>query len=616
MEALNYYLPDVVDAYEGKLRFNGNTPIFKSLYSDICWSWFEKTSQHSTGEVSDTINWSRLMGNHLSTSNTGQSKYDYCLTPKMVDDLKVAAGVQHFFPFILKHNKNKKTIKPATIKGRIEPLAAFLSLIITEEKKKGVPIDKINDITFSDLKKYIPMHNGRGSALKRSLKLIADPTVQRNLVHGELEWNLKDIESKKLRWNEDTDHVGYAPLSDDLFLFLNEYCINKIGHFKRSTGMVSYDASSKSVTKITKNLKEAINNWYTHDCGYRELKVKYGLSRSDVSDIINEASITSMIIIFLYTGMRDSEIKNIKSNCLELKDGYWFIRSGVKKHRPDDLPFNRDAWLAIDIVRDAVEILQYICKYTNNTFLFSSKHLGTKEKPNNLPLKAIRTKHNRYFEKLFKSTEFEGASIHPHQYRETLVNQLAKAEVGVTYITMQLKHLHSKFSIVPNEVTAGYGQYKKELMESITKSIPKAREQSLIEVYGEGKKFAGGAAEKHVARVEEFFTGMSLFGEDREKYIRHLAKTNTSTIPTSIGGCTRNHNEKCIKEEEKPRCYGDYMCDPECSNHLIPESSGPLLRQREEHARTQSEKPEQSHYKKIWIELADTLNKQIKKLEI
>ena len=190
--------------------------------------------------------------------------------------------------------------------------------------------------------------------------------------------------------------------------------------------------------------------------------------------------------------------------------------------------------------------------------------------------------------------------------------QLAKQEVGLPFISMQLKHFQSQFNSMPNPVTAGYGQYRSQLMTSISNRTAQARESALFEVYGEGARFAGGGGEEHKARIDAFFSGVGLYGEDRVRYIKDMARRGVKLMPTSIGCCTKNFI--VLTEQRPPPCYGDYQCDPDCKSHVITERCARALAVRKEHALAEAAKEPDKAYRTIWLGLAERLDSHVRKL--
>lgn len=149
-------------------------------------------------------------------------------------------------------------------------------------------------------------------------------------------------------------------------------------------------------------------------------------------------------------------------------------------------------------------------------------------------------------------------------------------------------------------------------MTSISNRTAQARESALFEVYGEGARFAGGGGEEHKARIDAFFSGVGLYGEDRVRYIKDMARRGVKLMPTSIGGCAKNFI--AVADNRPPPCYGDFQCDPVCSSHVITERGGMALTARKEHALAEAERELNPGYKTIWLGLVASLDSHLKQL--
>jgi len=617
-------IPSLNEVTKGNATYHPDMPVWFSTMGSKVWSFIDPTSPLYAGEAASSINWFDLIhgcGALNNRSNSKRNTYTYCLTEEIVADLKIAAIIHGHFPKLLKHSRRTKTqIDPKTVKGRIEELAKFFSLTLTHlSKTEQLKVIHLSDIPFRTIRNCVPKYSGRSSHLKRSLKLISDPIVQKNL-SAPLQWNLIDITSKSLKWNPVVDLGGIPVLTDPQFLFLISTCRRMIGQFKNTIEMELHDTDAGEETRDNikskyPNFQGALNQYYTYklnrdSSASKNFKKKFGYKMSAVTDFIIEAHNSAIIVILLLTGMRESETMFLMRDCLDKINGYYFLKSKVVKQRPSDTPVS-EGWLAIELTLDAYEILQLFCKKTGGTHLFSSPNpVYRQRKKTGYSLGTMNIKFNRWITKIDTDKLFKDHSFSVHQCRETLVYQLARHGVGLPFISMQLKHFNNRFSRMPNDVTAGYGEYRKQLLEGVQKRKAEARESALLEVYGEDSHFAGGGAESHKARIDTFFAGMGLFGEDREKYIKKMARQGVKLMPTSIGSCTKNFHT--IKQgEDLPPCYGDYGCDPDCSSHVISNSCGQALRMRRKHALKQANQEVILEYKNLWLGLAEKFDNHI-----
>lgn len=615
--------PALSEVTAGHAMFRDDMPVWLGIFGDDVWPFVEPNSPLYKGESTSSIVWRDYVEGKGATLNHPNSytktKYSYCLTQEMVADLKVAAVIHGYFPKLIKHARSsKEQLDPKTVKGRIDELAKIFSLVIVNaERKLKLRITHLHEIPFSLLKESIAAYPGRGAHLERALKLISDPMVQRNL-SAPLQWGLLDITKSSITWSESRDEGGIPTLSDAQFLFLLERCKKGIAAFKRIAGLTIHDSECQTLSPSAgspedratlASLEEYCSGNDLHD---RKFLDKYGVSRGEILDIIRESHLCAMLVILLFTGMRDTETVFLKRDCLTFQHGYWFLMSKEVKQRPKDVPVS-EGWLAVGITRDAYDILMFLTERTGNRHLFSTPFPGhTKSE---VGYKNLNTKFSRWLTKIDDQGLFANWTFSIHQCRETLVAQLANQEVGLPFISMQLKHFHSQFNAMPNSVTAGYGKYRDRLMTSVANRIAEAKENALRDVYGEDARFAGGGGTAHKARIDAFFAGLGLFGETRLQYIKDMARRGVKLMPpTSIGNCAKNFI--IPTEDGPPPCYGDFQCDPKCSSHVITRRAAQALVARKDHALAEAEREPNADYKKVWFGLVQTLDGHINKLNL
>lgn len=622
MKNLSAYLA-LADVVSGQAIFEDNMPVWFGRFGDNTWPFVDSKSPLYLGETTSSITWNDyILGRGATFNNYNsyhKSIYKLCLTPEIVVDLKIAAVIHGFFPRLIKDARNSKgEIDPKTVKGRIDELAKFFSLVIEDGRKRyGYIISRLSDIPLHLVKENIPKFSGRSSHLKRALKLISDPIVQKNL-SAPLKWTLLDITKSSIAWSPVTDGTGILPLSDVQFLFLLRHCKQSVAAFKCIAKIEIHDGECKALPspKDETDLETfhiALEAYYGDRLACKNaggFKEKYGVHAREVSSLIRDAHASALMLILLFTGMRSTETKFVMRDSLAWRQGYWFIDSKVVKGQPKDKPIC-EGWLAIDLVKDAYDVLMYITERTGNLYLFSSAVVGFADKDTGYHGGALNDRFSKWIRTIDKEHLFSSWKFSIHQCRETLVFQLAQQNIGMPFLSMQLKHFHSQFNTMPNAVTAGYGKYRSQLMNSVSTRIAQAREGSLMSVYSEDAKFAGGGGPAHKARIDAFFTGLGLFGAGREQYIKAMARRGVKLMPTSIGNCTKNF--LTATDANIPPCYGDYQCDPECQNHVITERGARALVARKEHALTEAAKEPGPEFKVICLGLAKALDGHIGK---
>jgi integrase len=193
-------------------------------------------------------------------------------------------------------------------------------------------------------------------------------------------------------------------------------------------------------------------------------------------------------IILLYTGMRYSELASLRRGCLIKRNGISLIKSTLIKSIPSNLPIDQDEWVAIAIVEDAIRALEELSHCNFNNFLvsnFDTVRVGADENP--LSIKGITCCLNVYLDKIDKLGIWKDWEVTSHQYRHGLVNQLAEADVGIPYITRQLKHFHSLLSersYKMNPTTTIYGMQRQRIVANATGiALSKTRDSKWRMIY-------------------------------------------------------------------------------------------------------------------------------------
>ncbi|HDR9355954.1 TPA: site-specific integrase [Burkholderia vietnamiensis] len=616
--------PISTEVINGTARFRADMPIFDGKFGDPIWPFRNPNSERYTGPTSSSIVWNDFIHGRGTTfghaASKSASKYELCLTHQIVDDLKVAAAIQAKFPNLLARSRAPSgKLKPITVYGRISDLANFLSHLITEHKNgRNAEIVNLSDITFSELKKSISTFPGSRQGLQRALGLISDTVVQQNL-SAPLQWTKLDLKDRAISWPAVPEYKGIDTLKDEQFLFLMASCKQAIANFKSALGLPIHDKDCQALAQTSKwsnseGAGEAINGYYdSYQWEAGKFHREYQYPRNEIKDVIDFGHVASITILLLLTGVRRSETSYMKRDCLIFQLGYWFLLSKVVKNQPDEAPII-DGWLAIELTRDAYEILMFITSKTGNNFLLSSPYLARGRAGKRAYAEStLAGRISKWIKKIDTEGVFDNWPFSAHQLRETLAAQLANQEVGLPFISMQLKHFHSQFTTMPNAVTAGYGQIRKRLTTSVTNRLATSRHESLSSVLSEDAKFAGGGGEAHKARIDAWFSGMALFGEARKKYIKELARTGVTLMPTSIGHCDKNFLE--LADDENPPCYGDHQCDPNCSSHVITPRSASVLKMRREAAANEAQLETRQSHKVIWLGLVEQLDKHLSKLD-
>lgn len=612
----------------GSFIFHPDLPVSKkSCFGDSKWDW--SASEYLRLKV---LNKGKLLidWDQFTVGITARASLRTCnqlfipqLPEEIIEDLKRAFFIIACFPSLLR-GERRRPMKPSSLVGVIRVCVNFLSYLYLENllPNRLVRIKKLADISVADIQRSINTYPYHLNHLKGILMLLASEVVQINLIHGRLQWNRVDV--RALHWPPEKEGENVPTLPDQLFAFLSSSSANLISEFHLLLGNETRDAKTEPSDRGARSIrwprfKEMYESYVTR----REIKrtkgsgwvtshtkpfiQEFGVQPKAVREFLFDVQTAAFHIVLLYTGMRYSEAASFRTGCLTVRDGVTLIKSTLIKNVPSNLPIDQDEWVAIAIVQDAVRALEEISRCTFNKFLFGNFdtiRVGQDENP--ISNGGLTERLNQHLKKIDKQGVWNDWQLSPHQYRHGLIYQLARAEVGIPYITRQLKHYHSLLSertYKINPTSTIYGMQRQQLVSNATglRALRNANVEVAMDLYGEGRRFAGGGAAPHVERTEAFFRGIGLEGKAREKYIEKLSESGGTEIRTGVGVCLRNHVDPEKLREAPPPCIGDLNCNPHsCVYSVVPEGRKADVIARYRYAAKQLGSPDQRHLRSHW----------------
>lgn len=303
---------------------------------------------------------------------------------------------------------------------------------------------------------------------------------------------------------------------------------------------------------------------------------------------INFISYSACYLVAQYTGMRPSELSEILvGSCLEQENDYWLLISNVVKHRQGLSKLFDDKWVAIPIVRDAIRAACLIAKIKQNPYLFSSVDtVAQGGKPLSLQTSGITYQLNLFFQEILTDEEFETLDFSPYTLRHTLAYQMARAELGLPFISYQLKHFgdlvggagqNQAFSTI----SLGYGATAEILSKggrSGGKTPRAVAEEDYITSYCDPDgNYAGPNAGSHKARMKKVFDGYMAAGYTKEEVIAQMAKKRLAVINVGQGFCYGGQREA---HDDSLPCIGTLRCNPNrCKNAVVTKAHAPRWRE-------------------------------------
>lgn len=618
---------------DNPIRFNNDFNITgKSKYSDDKWIFIDESNENLNNQPKHyyTINWYEINEKNNVFKKKSNQEIPLVLPETMIEDLKLFIATYYKFPVLFKNKYNSgKQKKENTVVAIYKELARFFSHIYLSSKNSlGFSRFRyLSDITFSDLEEGLKTYPYNSENLY-CLKFLCNSHVSGSYIHGSVKWNENDINNlnldKRKHSLEPTDTIPeelFALLSNSASDLISEFIYLMNGNNSENTQPTQNQLRDKYIC-----FKEMFNDivYFTNNIIYQDKKAiayyhrcfkkKFGITVDEFMQTLYIIQAAAITLIFLYTGMRLNEMMSLKKGCIETINDTSFIKGTVTKGKPSNLPANKDKWIATYVVIQAIKTLEELTQINNSNYLFSRiRDLEPNYKRNTYSKSVARPLLNNFLRHIDKNSEWKGYNLNPHKFRHTLVELLQKADVGLPYITIQLKHLHHKLTVSPNQVTASYGNYKENRIH-LLKDGNKGKFHILSGMYSEKVNLSGGGAEKLKENSKAFFTGIALSGKELEKYLKELSKNDIQFIPTGLGICTMNWSDIKQVKDLSPPCLKDSTCKSECTNNVITTDILPNLKGRLKDVENKLKDSEYSYLKDTLISKKDKLIMLIKEL--
>lgn len=184
-------------------------------------------------------------------------------------------------------------------------------------------------------------------------------------------------------------------------------------------------------------------------------------------------------------------------------------------------------------------------------------------------------------------TEHAQTDFFMYVLRHTLAYQLFKADLGLPYISHQLKHfgnLVGAFHGASNKGfstdTLGYGEIGEKLSGSSaeSKGLRHKAEIKAIECsFDPDATYAGVNGKDHSERMKKVFHGYQAAGYSKEQIYEAMADQGMAIVNVGSGMC---YGGKMEDFDDSLPCIGGLRCNPaRCKNAVVTESHIPKWRE-------------------------------------
>jgi integrase len=537
---------------------------------------------------------------------------------------------------------NGKNRKPQTLVPCIKKTCAFLVFSIGRQFGEHFDVVKsLGDLEYSELKNAAAEFQYSFIDVRLGLRLLFSSKAKAFFEKASVITSL-DIDRLKSPFKRKS-REGQKYFDDDLFRLLSNEAAACIKAFLVANGETPCD-SSKSLDSTVKSpvasdkFKEFFERYVQYRLFTRDyddlrlygkksnklgaprefpkyLKFQRELTAIDMSGYVEFVNTAAAIVIALYTGARYSELATFKVGCLSKKDGFHVLTGRVFKAKSDSL-LSGDDWIAIPIIRDAIRTLELMAPIKRNKYLISSaKTVGIKGEVRPWDASSFADAVKKFVKQVDQKSTYSDFQCNPHQFRHSLTRQLVKAKLGLAYVTFQMKHLHNKLSLLPNDVTLGYGGIAEQIHSSeIQVEIQKIKKEYADSIFDPDSAAVGVGANAFKEKRKDYFEGMIAAGFSVEEIKGHLIEVGSPFVNVGLGYCAGRKYRK--DDTKKPPCIGSLKCNPiHCQNAVVTIEHLPQWRKVYEENLRMSEDPSFFYAKDQFKLAAEEARQVILKIE-
>ena len=328
---------------------------------------------------------------------------------------------------------------------------------------------------------------------------------------------------------------------------------------------------------VPKGFYNAQHELKSHEDIRKIVKKKYNIQKLDqLRSYLNEVYYSCAYLIAQFTGMRPSEMSELNlSHCLIHHDGFDLIISNVVKSKFENLKLFDDKWVAIPILKDAIKAAKKLSVFKANDYLFSNMDtVAFGQEATSMTPSGIRHFLFNFLKNIFDEEKVVKLKVNAYMPRHTLAYQLHRIELGLPFISFQLKHIvdsvgkYTTFNSTSN-VTLGYGEIAENIVinKSENKRIRRFAEIERVKtVMDPDGIYLGPKGGAHKARLKKVFQGYLEAGYSKDEVFNAMAEQGLAVINVGTGFCFGGVENF----DESLPCIGSLRCNPlRCSNAVV-----------------------------------------------
>lgn len=316
----------------------------------------------------------------------------------------------------------------------------------------------------------------------------------------------------------------------------------------------------------------------------RRLADDTGKSVAELESILAIVKYAAQYLVAQFTGMRPGEIAEVPGQCLALDNGSLILKGRqIKGKERRFRGLFDDKWVVIPTMHDAVSALNMLGRVYQNRKLFSSIKTTAPGAPG-VPLTSCSWARqvNTLLRHIFGSTNPNGLRFNAYMTRHTLAYQLFRAEVGLPFISYQLKHLVNDAERYTSrgkhgEVTVSYGSIGEQLATGIRGLRRKAEIEGVKAIMDPDGVYLGPKGKEHKDHLKKLFQGYMAQGYSKEDVIDAMVEQGIALVNVGQGFC---YGGTAQDFDESIPCIGTLRCNPvRCHNAIVTKVNAPKWRE-------------------------------------